>query len=241
MSARYYFSGAVTGPELRLLEGEGVAGMVNYHRFAEQAAFTRLDELDLPLALDSGAFQGREDVEAYASFLAAHGDRFEWYANMDVIGDQAGSDYNFAYLCRQGFEPLWVFQGGDDLAPLADHARGQVGIGGLVPKLLQHTDVARRYLDRIGEVLAGTGARAHFFGLTAASLLKEYAREEWFASADGSTWLVGMKYGAFIDGYGRQHSQKDLHLRFDKWDLSRQNVRQIQSWITDPAAISLFG
>ena len=81
---------------------------------------------------------------------------------------------------------LWIYQGGK-LADLKAQARDHplVGIGGCVLRMLRDgVEATLAWLMRIGEVLAGVGAKAHVFGVGNKLMLSGLCEQPWLASLD---------------------------------------------------------
>jgi hypothetical protein len=242
----YYFSGVDRAAFIEVLAREGAAGMVNASNATQPAltaAYQRWPEV--PLVLDSGAFQGLDDPGAYAEIVHEVGDRFRWVANLDVIGDQAGSDYNWLRLRDEyDVQALWVYQveGGADLARLEQMVDrlGFVGIGGLVPVIKRDVSEALQLIEAVGEILQSRG-RAHFFGVGSAVILSQFGGEPWFASADSQSWLCGFKAHELIARGGRRLRTDDAGLELTREECAAQNVRQVHSWLAGrPMQMALF-
>jgi len=245
--SRYYFSGIDRIGFLDLIAREGGAGMVNATLATEPRMLAAYDRWpDVPLALDSGAFQGNTDVAGYAAICKQVGPRFDWVANLDVIGDQSASDANW-YQLRElcDIDPLWVYQvrGGEGLAYLADRAETLrfVGIGGLVPCLKADLPGTVRLIESIGGVLARAWASAHFFGGATPEVWARFAREPWFASADSQAWLCGFKAQELILRDGRRAKAARLGLELTCEECAAQNVRQFHGWLSGkPLQLSML-
>ena len=234
---RYYFSGIDRVSFFEILAREGAAGMVNA-QIATQPAMTAAYERwpEIPLALDSGAFQGVTDVDWYANVVRQIGDRFDWVANLDVIGDQAASDRNWEALHSQMINALWVYQvnGGRQLGYMASVAEVErfIGVGGLVPVMKLSVQRAMDLIGEIGRWLERSGARAHFFGVSSPLVLAEFAGEEWFASADSQTWLSGFKSRELLARDGGRLKCEQLGIELSREECAAQNVRQIHTWMS---------
>ena len=245
MSTKYYFSGIDRASFIDLLSSEGAAGMVNARNATQPAmlaAYQRWPEV--PLVLDSGAFQGVTDVTWYAEVVHEVGDRFVWVANLDVIGDQAASDRNWRRLYKMDCEPVWIYQveGGASLGRLEKEVDGKsiVGIGGLVPVIKRSVDEAMYLIETIGEILQ-PWTKGHFFGVSSARILTEFGHEPWFASADSQAWLSGMKARELFTRDGRRVRCDDLGLELSREECARQNVRQVHRWLSGrPIQFSLL-
>jgi hypothetical protein len=232
----YYFSGVDRASFIEVLAREGATGMVNASvatQPALRAAYRRWPEV--PLVLDSGAYQGLDDPRAYAEIVHEVGDRFRWVANLDVIGDQEGSDRNWQRLRDYDVEALWVYQveGGasfDRLREMVEQLRF-VGVGGLVPVIRRDVSNALRLIASVGEILQPWG-RAHFFGVGAAVILSEFGGEPWFSSADSQSWLCGFKARELIARGGRRIKTDVAGLELTRDECAAQNIRQVHTWLT---------
>ena len=229
--ALYYHSGVNQYAKLELLAANGSAGMVNALSAAQEGMLRGYSGYpELPLSLDSGAFQGRTSPERYAELLSGLHHRFDFYANLDVIGSQRGSDANYRRLTESfGFAPMWVLQVGgkekqsrgfalrsrSELDRLLAKARKRfglprgalVGVGGLVgaAKLLKPKRLFA-CIERVGRAAQGAGLKAHLFGMGSRGVLKRFAKAPWLHSSDSSRWLVGWKTGRVHARKGRWHS-----------------------------------
>lgn len=232
---------------MALLAAEGAAGMVNASVATQEAmlrAYRRWPEV--PLVLDSGAFQRNTDLEGYAAIVHEVGSRFQWVANLDVIGDQEASDRNWQSLIGMDCQPLWIYQveGGwslNDLENTMQTLPHHIGVGGLVPVIKRSPDEALRLIERIGRRLERHWAKAHFFGVGSSFILAPFASEGWFASADSQSWLAGFKARELLTGDGRRVTCEALGLEFTRDECAAQNIRQIHSWIAgQPIQFSLL-
>ena len=236
MSPTYYFSGIDRPAALALLEKEQAAGMVNALNFPQPQLYQAIQYHDgVQLVLDSGAFQGNEDIDGYIELVKRHGRRFTWYANLDVIGSQADSDRNYNKMAAAGLAPVYVYQveGGASLYDLWEtgKALGFVAIGGVVPLLKSKPSYAMDVLKEIGNVLVDTNARAHVFGLATPAALNQLAHEPWFKSADSAAWLVGLIGREIIDAYGRRIQADKAGYAFTSAECAAQNMRIIHGWL----------
>lgn len=243
----YYFSGIDRASFVELLAQEGVAGMVNATvatQPAMKAAYRRYPEVSL--VLDSGAFQGVDDLAWYASIIHEVGERFEWVANLDVIGDQAASDRNRQQLHEEmDCTTLWIYQveGGAPLGRLESEVgcEGFVGIGGLVPVIKRSVGEALHLIEAIGKILH-PWSRAHFFGVSAPRILAEFGQEPWFASADSGAWLCGVKARELLTRDGRRLKCEQIGLELSREECAAQNMRQIHTWMSgETIQFSLLG
>jgi hypothetical protein len=261
--------------EERKRVGVEMGAMVNAESAAQPAFLEAyVQHPDVPLVLDSGAYQqsGRsirdyvEVLETIDGYLARSGDggllsRFEWVANLDVIGG-LGSGRHFFRLREHGIEPLWIAhaqvktgQNGIEVEISAPPEEAfelregmTIGIGGLVP-IIQEAgrEVVREVIKGVGETLRRRGLKGHFFGLGVPCLLKQFGSKSWMESADSSKWLAGQKGRKLYRDDG-SYIRADRHgLRLSREECARQNLRQIGMWFgRDPQKreaeqIGLFG
>jgi hypothetical protein len=246
----YYHSGVDRASFIEILAREGAAGMVNASVATQPALLAAYERWpEVPLVLDSGAFQGNEDLDGYADIVRQVGWRFLWCANLDVIGNQEESDRNWLRLRNElKADVLWVYQveGGKaaehlgqmitqiELSDESSFVKGPplVGIGGLVPVLKRNVKDALRIIERCGQQLYTTGQRAHFFGVSSAVVIAEFGKEPWFASADSQTWLCGFKARELLTRDGRRINAATLGLELTREECAAQNVRQIHAWMS---------
>lgn len=243
-----FCSGINTASFIYLIASEGGSVMVSPPKAARQPAIKRaLQETGCRAILDSGAFQGQTDCQAYADILCQTHQLFEWIPNLDVIGDQAGSNRNFATLksvlpAEVSKKLVWVYQGGD-LAQIREYSKESplVGIGGLVPYKDDFVYL-QQYLQRVGAVLNECGATAHVFGITGFYTLKWLVMQNWFSSTDSTRWLSGMRSSEIFTMHGRSFRESDGFL-FTPEERARHAVRVLNAIAasTDRLQLSLLG
>ncbi len=158
------------------------------------ALIDRLPERPLIFA-DSGAFtahwQGTEiTVDDYAAWVERWGHLFTVYANLDVIGDAAGSLANQRALEARGLRPLPVFHGGESWDFLRQYVEEYeyVCLGGMVTS---RSAVALRWAAAAFAIGEPHGTRFHGFGQTRMPVLKALP----WGSVDSSSWGSGHRYG----------------------------------------------
>jgi hypothetical protein len=240
--------------EERKRTGKDLRAMVNANSASEPSLLDAYAEYpEVPIALDSGAFQGEMDhpaeylevVEKIDQGLKDRGGagiatRFDWIANLDV-GIQTGR--NFHWLRERGIEPMWVAHilgpNGKINATVRPPAESTyelrkgmtIGIGKLVPVIRKDSSLARDVIGRIGEKLGRLGVKGHFFGLGAPGLLKQFASKSWMESADSSKWLAGQKWRKMYRQDGSSVKVGDQGLSLTREECARQNLRQIGGWV----------
>lgn len=121
-----------------------VDALVSYHYFRDDAVMTKVtDGAHLRLIGDSGAYSAHVKgvpitVTEYARWCHRWGERLMWRANLDVIGDPAGSLANWRLLRdHHGVDTVPTIHVGTDPAALDPYATAGVdfiGLGGMVGK-----------------------------------------------------------------------------------------------------------
>lgn len=245
---QYFFSGVDKPALLEILARQGACGMVNALSAGQPAlldAYVRYGSV--PLALDSGGYQGYADIEAYACLIKTIGPRMQWCANLDALHNQHKSDEHYRRLTalladdeRVRNKLLWIYQcqsaGNrwsrqghlDALKRALEHHRF-VGIGGLVSVITRSLFEAEDLLEQIGEILDAAQAQAHLFGLGNFTLLVQCSGRRRFRSADSSRWLQGLKSRTLlaIDGTTLNASK----LTWSGLQCAEQNVGAVHSWL----------
>jgi hypothetical protein len=253
----FYFSGVNRPDLLSLLAEQQAAGMVNAAWACQPqvvAAYRRFPQVQL--ALDCNAIQRlrhgqqararrityrlEEALDTYARVIAEVGWRFEWVSSYDVIGDQRLTNWCYEQLLKRlagmpslASRVLWIYQHGslDELKGMARRLK-RVGIGGMVP-ILQRAGVSS-FLDAItpiGQVLLEAGAQAHIYGVSDAQALASLASQQWFGSADGSTWLIAYRAMALLQASGERVKATRLGLRLTRRAIAANNIAVTQEWI----------
>src|SRR5437762_3940019 len=170
MAPQMYFSGVNRPVFFELLARQHAAGMLNARSAREPAVLRACREYpSVLLTMDSGAFQGNRDLEAYVQCIQQLFHRLQWYTSLDVLHDQEATDMNYKMLAHllsseQVAKLLYVYQAqscgshwcraGDleALRRVADQHRF-LGIGGLVSVLNRNLQEAMDLLAAIGEIL----------------------------------------------------------------------------------------
>jgi hypothetical protein len=163
---------------------------------------TLMPDKAISLFLDSGAFsaftQGVAiDIQEYISFIREHEVHLEVYANLDVIGDPAGTWRNQQIMEEAGLKPLPCFHYGEDPRWLKRYlARGYdyIAFGGMVP--ISTADL-QPWLDTLyREYICGPDGlprvKVHGFGLTSLRLMMRYP---WY-SVDSTSWVMTGRMGS---------------------------------------------
>lgn len=165
--------------------------------------------------VDSGGFsahtQGAEiDLRAYVDWIRSNS-IIDHYANLDVIGDAAGTAVNQRRMEAMGMRPLPVTHVGsspEHIARYADQGYAYQCLGGMVPHLRGVGQAIKQgrhhllldWLDQCFEVGARYGVMFHGFGATAWGVMQRYP----WRSVDSSSWASGYRYGqAMLFDYRR--------------------------------------
>lgn len=150
--------------------------------------------------VDSGGFsadsQGVEiTLEEYVGWIEQYGHLFSAYANLDVIGDQQGTNENQALLEEMGIAPVPILtlqrDGADygTLERLLADGYEYIALGGLVP----FSGQTKRLMPHLIKCFQMAGNRAvfHGFGLSTWEILRSLP----FYSVDSTSWSAGVQYG----------------------------------------------
>lgn len=224
--------------------GMQAGGMVNAHSAAQPSLRDAYKKHPgVPIVMDSGSFQGGMTAEDYGRVQAritmdlsvqSIFDRFDWIAGQDKIGCQRTTVERFEEMKRRGLEPLYIHQisAGTTLKDVPHYIQngGLIGIGGLVRLIHQNVAAAMRVIEKIGRDLDRHGYKGHFFGVGSYGILRHFAEEEWFGSADSQKWLAGQKARKLYtkDGGSLMAEAHNLHL--SRETCARQNMRQVARW-----------
>lgn len=200
--------------------------LVAYPNLANNSIFRKEQELGidngLKVFLDSGAFtvftQGQTvDVYDYGRWVSKYEDKFELYANLDVIGhgkeSAEGTWRNQRILEDEfGLSPLPVFHSGEDWSVLERYLEAgysYIGLGGLVGS---DRKSLMPWLVQCFRMAEGS-AVFHGFGMTAGTVLFSLP---WY-SVDSSSWAAALYWGDWwlFD---------DRSLRWLKWESGVEPV-----------------
>jgi|GEM_PF-5101310 len=236
---KIYFSGVNCTTHLRLLASENASVMISPPEVLLFPSIAKeMIELKPNGCADSGAYQGLTDAAKYAATIEASAALYplDWYANLDVIGDQKASHSNYQKLAsilpaNLARKVLWVYQGGD-LGLLREMAieTKYIGVGGLVP-ISSDFVALRSRLEPIGEVLIACNAKAHLFGINGVRALKWASLQPWFESADSTAWLYGLKATEIFTTRGDRVRMARLGLLLSAEERARNNIRVIRSFL----------
>lgn len=242
---RFYFAGAETFQD-GLRESGASSFLVSYINYRKKGIENKLPTDNL--FLDSGAFsawsQGTViDIDDYISYLKLHGEKFDVYANLDVIGDPEGTDRNQDYMMSGGVNPLPVVHYGAPLGYLTKYAEAHdyIALGGLVPYAKEPV-LLRNWLNKAFKILTpyilSKGLKVHGFGVGSAEILKKYP----FYSADSTGWLVGGQFGTVVNWDNQKYKMtggahykdketyltkgNDLKLTIDYKERLKHNIKE---------------
>ena len=199
-------SGGVTGPCKRELELDSLWKRRLWTYCYVKGVFElkiklKKREHKIDLFLDSGAFSAFTqkvviDIQEYIAFIKEYKDIFSVYANLDVIGDAAGTLKNQRIMEKAGLKPLPCFHYGDDEKYLKTYMEepDYIAFGGMVP--IANADLAK-WLDHLfSKFICGKDGipthKIHGFGLTSVPLVLRYP---WF-SVDSTSWVMTSRMGS---------------------------------------------
>lgn len=153
------------------------------------------------LFIDSGAYsaftQGVTiDIDEYIAFIKQYKSIISVYANLDVIGDPAGTLGNQKRMEKAGLKPLPCFHYGEPIKYLRYYLDNYdyLALGGMVPISTKDLGI---WLDNIfANYICGPDGlprvKIHGFGLTVLKLMLRYP---WY-SVDSTSWVVTGRLGA---------------------------------------------
>lgn len=208
---------------------------------------------------DSGAFtaftQGIDlNIDLYAEWLLRWKHHFDFYVNLDVVGDPKQSLKNQRYLENQyGLKPLPVFHVGEDFEHLRQMITeyNYIALGGMASHLKNKKEMMP-WLIQCFKIAEGK-ARFHGFGCTNMTVLTSLP----WRSVDSSSWSSGFRWGelcVFNSSTNRIERVKlgDMsHAMRLRNDLARygitpeqvgdrkQNTRQINAFISSMSFMDL--
>jgi hypothetical protein len=234
-----YFSGIEKAATAQVLGELGAAGMMNRLQYSD--TLMQACEQIVDLVMDCGSFTKPltpDDIVAYAHLIIKLGNRFCWYANADVIGNQEQSLVNYHFLlsllpAELHSGVLYIYQYGSDLKYLYDalEQHQRIGIGGLVP-LIQADRIKALYcIVELAQIIAQYNVVPHFFGLSTFSIIHELHNHLPDFTVDSTTWLTGARYGLLINSRGQQTSASEMGYDFDTRAILSQNVRTMRRWV----------
>lgn len=187
-----------------------------------------LREKSVPLMCDSGAFSFLKGklkqeigsvanpydsegfwryLDAYVAFLLQHGNRFNVYVGMDIIGDAPVSLRNQLYMEGKGLTPMPTYHVGEPLEYLERYIAeyDYIGISGLatIPTRDQYRKL---FAERVFRLVCPKGipvVRVHGFGISDPQAIWQWP----FYSVDSFHWVMACSHGGITvprvgpDGY----------------------------------------
>jgi len=156
---------------------------------------------NIQVLIDSGAYSvkhaGKEiDINAYIRFL--HRWNFENYINLDIIGSWERSLKNQKEMESRGLNPIPVWHMGEPFTLLTDYVGSYkyVAIGFRKgASSAERAQLASTIFDQYPRT------KFHMLAITQPEVLINHP----FYSADSSTWLNSIKYGALLTPWGYIH------------------------------------
>ena len=164
---------------------DSIRVLLSYHYY-KRLDFPRfistLAPLSVGIFIDSGAYfafsQGSQIVlSEYAGYLRACAPLVSHYANLDVIGDPAGTLENQRRLEEEGLRPIPVFHVGEDFGYLERYCEeyDYVALGGMVPHL-RFKSRLMSWLVKCFRVAEASAKKTgfHGFGCTSWDIVKTF-------------------------------------------------------------------
>lgn len=193
-----YFAGAEAFKKV-LEEMKVTKELFSYYNMTGSKA-ENLFERPRKIFLDSGGFsaftQGAEiDIDEYCNFIKKHESKINYYAQLDCIGDEKGTERNLKHMESKGLTPLPVFHFKSDYKRLEalTNQYDYICLGGLVP-LSRKKPTLIAHLDKCFSIIKDK-AKVHGFGMTGMDILKRYP---WF-SVDSTSWIEATKRGTYFE------------------------------------------
>tara|TARA_R110000751_G_scaffold167061_1_gene272925 strand:- start:612 stop:1511 length:900 start_codon:yes stop_codon:yes gene_type:complete len=150
--------------------------------------------------IDSGGFsaftQGvKINIDDYCDFIKKYKKQITYYAQLDVIGDEQGTERNQKYMESQGLNPLPVFHFKGDYKRLEALVKeyDYICLGGLVP-LSRAKPILIAHLDKCFSIIKDN-CKVHGFGMTGMDILKRYP---WY-SVDSTSWIEASRRGTHYE------------------------------------------
>jgi hypothetical protein len=173
------------------------------------------------IMLDSGAYSAwtkgtHIDIDKYIQFIKEHNDLFDFYINLDVIGDPKGSWKNWKYMREAGLNPLPVYHNGTPEEYLEKYmAHTDYICFGAIAKL--HTEQRKLGLHRIWKqyLLDKQNKpikKVHGLGLTAMKIMKSFP---WY-SVDSTSCVMAASYGKIFLPINGDFQNIDLYTVSDQ-------------------------
>lgn len=170
-----------------------------YFRNVDLAKWLKQFRHPVQIFADSGAYSAHShgktiDVGEYADWLHKWKNHFDWYASLDVKGNQRVGLTNLAELEKRGLSPIPVFHGGDEFSVLDDfitHGYRYIALGNIAGTASARAKSTMAFL--VNCFLRAEGKSVfHGFGITTPDLLWQLP---WY-SVDSSSWSAGFRFGA---------------------------------------------
>ena len=151
---------------------------------------------------DSGAFSAWRsgnsiDLDRYTAWLKKWSHLFNQYANLDVIGDAAGTAVNQAALEAEGLHPLPTLHYGvswERFDEVIDKSPSYVAFGGMVGRMTyENKDVMRWCVHALSRTQEAK-VNVHGYGVTRWEAIWNLP----WHSVDSTTWQNGSRYGSLL-------------------------------------------
>ena len=198
INMKLYFAGAESKMvELGLIKHTNE--LYNYYRLPNNQIENMCSRPNL-VFLDSGGFSaftiGAEiNIDEYCNFIKKHSKHIDYYAQLDCIGDDEGTQKNLEYMESKGLKPLPVFHYGSDYKRLEELLENYeyICLGGLVP-LVKTKKILMNHLDKCFSIIRDR-VKVHGFGMTGIDILKRYP---WY-SVDSTAWIEASRRGTYFE------------------------------------------
>lgn len=206
---KLYFAGLIGAPEQNEYKHDSNPRLFSYYELTSPTARAKRvwrernermkEKPKVDLFLDSGAYsavtQGAViNIQDYIKFIKENKEAISIYANLDVIGDAAGTWKNQQIMEKAGLSPLPVFHQGEDETYLRKYIEQYeyIALGGMVGT---SSNQLIYWLDRIFPTTCDEDGmpkiKVHGFGLTSLQLMLRYP---WY-SVDSTSWVITGRMG----------------------------------------------
>lgn len=149
--------------------------------------------------LDSGAYSAHRkgvniNIHEYIDFIKQY--RFDWYANLDVIGDAEGTLKNQKIMEKAGLLPIPTFHAKEDFKYLKRYVDGYdyIALGGVAQLAKKAEAWMEECFDIICDKQGYPKTKVHGFAVTSNKLMFKFP---WY-SVDSTSWLMSSSNGVIL-------------------------------------------
>jgi len=155
------------------------------------------------LMVDSGAFSAftqkkRIEIGEYIDYIKINSHLFQYYFNLDVIGNGEKSYNNWIHMRSNGLNPIPVYHIGTDEWYLKQYLQqvDYIALGAIADMSTERRLVSldRIWMDYLTDFDGMPTVKVHGFGLTSIRVMRMYP---WF-STDSTSWVMFGRYGAIL-------------------------------------------